>query len=410
MAVTFETFNTSTGVKAKPLNWQTIQIVPAFNEVGSWTATFLATPDVQALLVFDNGTLRSFGVYIDWNGVYQMTGKAEEATVDRTIGDNGQVIETVTFTGPDMLSCLAERIAYPDPTKTWPNQSVGTVTKTGAAETVIKGLVTANCVSAADTNRNYARLTVATDSARGGSVSWKITTPDPTNSAVVSTVGDSLMDIWRAIAGQASVRIGVTADLIGGHVVVDCYLPRDLSQHAVFSDRLGNLSEAKLDVINPAANAILMQSAVSGAKFTETHGLPTGTHQYRRVEQFDDESSATAAADVTQAQADAVTAGQAVTSVSATAIDLPRLRFGADATGVTGYRLGDLVAVDLFDNLTYTDIVSSVTLAADATQTPYTETVTPSIGTTTDDGSTITAALQRQLTALERKLRRATDG
>lgn len=410
-AITVEPFDLDTGVRRAPLNWQTVQAIPTFNAAGSWTMTVAATPDVQDLLLFDQGTLRPFGVFIDWNGVYQFTGKAEEVETDRTIGDNGQIIETVTFSGPDALFILAERIAYPDPTKTWALQSVGTVTKTGHPETVIKALVTANCISAGDTARNYPSAAVATDLARGGSCTWKITTPDPANDAIVQTVAASLMDIWRAIAAQSSTPIGITAGLAGDQLIVDCYEPRDLSDLAVFSARLGNLAEVKLDVVNPSANAILMQSNVTGAKFTETGGKPTGTHPHRRIEEFADESAATAAADVTQAQADAVTAGQAQTSTSATAIDLPRLRFGADdtAAGITGYRLGDLVAVDLFDALTYTDIVSSVTLAADRTNDPYTESVTPSIGTTTDD-NTITAALQKQLTALERRLRRATDG
>jgi hypothetical protein len=406
MAVSVEPFSLTTGKRSKPLNWSAIQLVPSFNEVGSWTMTAVATPDVQALAVFDSdGTLVPFGIVANWNGLFTFTGKAEECEADRVIGDGGQVLETLTFTGPDMLSVLAERIAYPDPTKAWSAQSVGTVTRTGHPETVIKALITANCVSAAETARNYPLLTVAADAARGSSsTSWKITTPNPADSTVVATVSDSLMDIWRAIAAQSSTPIGIRVDLTGTSLVADCYEPRDLSAAAVFSARLGNLSEARLDVINPSANAILMQSAVTAANFTETIGAGAGP--WRRVEQFDDESSATAAADVTQAQADAVTSGQAQTSLSATAIDIPRLRFGADAAGITGYRLGDLVTVDLYDGLTYTDIISAVTLSADATQQPYTETVVPSIGTVAAD-NTISAGLQKQLDALERKIRRA---
>lgn len=406
-AVTVEPFSLTTGKRSKPFNWSTVQAVPAFNAAGSWTMTAVATPDVQAFARFDtDGTLIPFGVIIDWNGLYQFTGKAEECRAEQAIGDNGQVVQTLTFSGPDMLSVLAERIAYPDPSKAWAAQAVGTVTKAGHPETVIKALITANCVSAAETARNYPLLTVATDLGRGTACSWKITTPDPSNDAVVATVDSSLMDIWRAIAAQSSTPIGITVDLAGTALVADCYVPRDLSGVAVFSARLGNLSDAALDVINPSANAILMQSAVTAAKFTETVGAGSGP--WRRIEQFADQSSATAAADVTQAQADAVTAGEAQTSLSATAISLPRLRFGADdpAAGITGYRLGDLVSVDLLDDLTYTDIIGQVTLSADATATPYTETVVPSIGTVSDD-TTISAGLQQQLDKLERKIRRA---
>jgi hypothetical protein len=408
MAVTVEPFSLTTGLRSAPVPWSVVNPVPAFNTVGSWSVTCPAVPAVQALAVFDtDGTLVPFGVWIDWNGVWSFTGKAEAATVDRTIDqDSGALIETITFSGPDMTSVLAERIAYPDPALAWSEQTIASVTAAGAAETVIKGLIAANCVTAGDSARNYPLLTVAPDLGRGGTCTWTTATPDPSDdTAPAVTVSDSLMDIWRAITAQLATPIGITVDLVGTQLVADCYVPRDLSGHAVFSAELGNLSDASLNVINPAANAILTQSAVDGAPFTETAG--SGSGPWRRIEQFDDESSSTAAADVTAAQAQALSDGDTQTTLSATAVDLPRLRFGSDGVGITGYRLGDRVAVDLYDDLTYTDIISAVTLTADATQQPYSETVVPSIGTTPDGDTSISAALAQQLTAIERQIRRS---
>jgi ReqiPepy6 Gp37-like protein len=412
MPVTIEPFSLTTGKRLAPLAWSTVSAVPAFNSAGSWTFTAIATPPVQALAQFDSaGNLVPFGVAIDWNGVYLMPGIAEQCTASRTTGDDGEVIEQLTFSGADALVLLANRLAWPHPAAaSWAAQA----TTAGAygpshAETLIKTLITANCVSAGYAPRNYPLLDVAATAGLGDTLSWTVQPASASNDAIVATIGDSLMDIWRALAAQLTSPLGLQVTMAGTRLVADVYAPRDLSQHAVFSARLGNLSDAELDVTNPAVNALLQQTGITGAAWIEADGAG-GTDPHLRVESFDDQSSVTALADAQSAQQDSLTSGVQQTSLASTAVDLPRLRFGADdpAAGITGYRLGDLVSVDLFDGLTYSDVVSAVTLTADATN-GYTETVVPSIGTATD-GTTISAALQRQITALERRIRRARNG
>lgn len=400
MAVTAEPFSLSTLRRSAPLPWTALDLTLRFNQAGSWSLTGAATGAMRAWLRFDaDGTLVPFGVLINWNGVAVVPVIAEEGATDRAVGASGEVAETITFAGADMLALLAQRVAYPDPLSAWSAQTVSTVTKTGAPETVIKGLITDNMISAGDAARNVPGLAVATDQARGGTCTWHITTPDPASQAATgaATVATSLMGIWRSIAAQASVPIGLQIALTGGQLAADCYLPADLSARAVFSARLGNLSDASLDVVNPSANAILLQSNVTAAKFTESAGAGAGP--WRRAESFSDQSSVTDSAAVDQAATDAVTQGQAQTRLGATAVDIAQLRFGAD------YQVGDTVAVDLFDDLTYTDIVSAVDLHAEATADAYTETVTPAIGTDTSDGG-ISAGLAKQLAALEQQLHR----
>lgn len=399
MAVTAEPFDLSTLRRSAPLPWSVLDLTLRYNQAGAWSLTGAATDAMRAWLQFDaDGTLVPFGLLINWNGVSVTPVIAEEAATDRQVS-SGEVIETITFAGADMLALLGQRVAYPAPLSAWSAQTVSTVTKTGAPETVIKGLITDNMISAGDSARNVPGLAVATDQARGGACTWHITTPDPASQATTdaATVATSLMGIWRSIAAQASVPIGLQIALTGGQLVADCYLPADLSAVAVFSARLGNLSDASLDVVNPAANAVLLQSNVTAAKFTESAGAGAGP--WRRAESFSDQSSVTDAAARDQAAADAVTQGQAQTRLSATAIDIAQLRFGAD------YWLGDTVAVDLFDGLTYSDVISAVDLHAEATASGYAETVTPAIGTDTADGG-MPAVLAKQLAALEQQLHR----
>lgn len=400
MAVTAEPFDLATLTRSAPLPWSALHLTLRFNQAGSWSLTGAATDQLRAWLKFDaDGTLQPFGVLINWNDVVVVPVIAEEAATDRKIGGHGEIIETITFAGADMLALLAQRIAYPDPLSAWTAQTVTQVTKTGAPETVIKGLISDNMISAGDTARNVPGLAVAADLARGGTCTWHITTPDPASQATTAaqTVATSLMGIWRSIAAQASAPIGLQIALTGGQLVADCYEPSDLSAVAVFSGRLGNLSDASLDVVNPSANAVLAQSNVAGANFAETAGAGAGP--WRRAESFTDQSSVTGAAAVTQAVADAVSQGRAQTLLGATAVDIAQLRFGVD------YRLGDTVAVDLFDDLTYSDIVAAVDLHAEAAASAYTETVTPAIGTDTSDGG-ISAKLAKQLVAVEQLLHR----
>lgn len=228
--------------------------------------------------------------------------------------------------------------------------------------------------------------------------------PDATTGTETATISQSLMDMVRAVDEQAPMGVRIT--LGDGELVFDCFEPRDLSESAVFSATLGNLPEAGLTVAAPSGNAILVQSKVTGATFTQTNGSGASS-AWRRVEQFVDQSSTDTAADVTTAANQAIAAGAGKVNIAVTVTDLPRLRFGDDADDVQGYRVGDIVTLDIRDGVTYSDIVSKVQLVADATGDTYTETVTPTIGTTTDDAAdqTINSKLSARLRQLERALR-----
>jgi hypothetical protein len=174
----------------------------------------------------------------------------------------------------------------------------------------------------------------------------------------------------------------------------------------VFSEQLGNLRGYNLSDAVPTGNAILMQTGATSGAFVTAAGIGA-TDPWRRVEVISDQSSTTDATQITQAQTDALAQGAGVAKIGVTVIDLPRLRFGSDATGVQGYREGDIVATDIRPGITYTDVVSAVQLTADASQQSYSETVTPTIGAAeTDSGTdqTATARLSAQVRAIDRKL------
>lgn len=406
MAVLVEELDLTTLKRGRPIVFHKFDATISYNEVGTFTLEMPADPRNWDLIQLDaSGHLVPVGITADWNGVYTWFGRAEEWAFKRTLTD-GRIVETLTLTGADALSLLANRIAYPAPASAWSAQAIASTTYTDPAETVIKDIVTANMVTAGDTNRRVPLLTVATDQARGGSATYKVVTPDPsaTTGTEIVTVNQSLMDMVRAVDEQSP--LGVSLELGDGELIFDVFEPRDLSEVAVFSPELGNLVEASLTVSDATGNAILLQSKVTGSNFTQTNGVGYND-PWLRVEQFNDQSSTDTAADITTAGATQVASHAGRVRISVTVIDIPRLRFGADAPGVQGYRVGDIVTLDIREGVVYSDVISKVQLVADTTGEEYAETVTPTIGRAPDgaDDETIDARLAAQLRRIEKALR-----
>lgn len=385
----------------QPITWNILDLnTLRYNQVAAFSLQIPATDRNWQLIRFDdNGELIAFPLLANWHDRVQVPLLAEAWQHDKSTDEqSGAITETITLTGADMLALLANRVAYRDATKTWAQQTVGTTKVAGKAETVIKQIVTANMVTAGDVNRRVPHFTVATDQARGGNVTYSIVIAAASDTDTTTTSGKSLMDMVRAVAAQSD--IGVRIDLIDGELVFDCYLPRDLTSTAVFSYGLGNLRADSLSDAVPTANAVLMQSGATTGAFTETSGN-AATDPWRRVEAFNDQSGTTDADQITQAQNDAIVAGEGATQLSITATDTPVLTFGTD------YGLGDKVTAEIRDGIEYPDIIGQVQLTLDATQDPPTETVVPTIGAVTDDSAddpTVTAALAAQIRRLEKAL------
>jgi hypothetical protein len=394
--------------RLRPLTWSKVDLTSiAFNAAGTWTVDVPATDAVWDLIELDTDSAYKPNLFlVDWHGVYQVPLLAESYTAAKTVDDAGVQSEVITFAGSDMLALLANRLVYRDPTVAWSAQTAGTTTITDTAETVIKGLVQANLVDAAETSRRVPNFVVADDLARGGTVTYQIVIKDSTTTdTVTATSGQTLMDMVRAVAAQSN--IGVRIDLVDGQLVFDTYIPRDLSERVVFSQDVGSLRGYNLTDSTPTGNAVLMQTGGTSGAFVAASGAGA-TDPWRRVEVYNDQSSTTDATQISQAQMDALTQGAGAAKVAVTVVDLPRVRFGADATGVQGYREGDIVAVDIWDGITYTDVVSAVQLTADASQQSYTETVVPTIGAgdvSSGTDQTATAKLTAQIRAIEQQLK-----
>lgn len=119
-------------------SWGDFQIQMNINLKGS---EFLQTDN----LILIQGSTNKIGII-----------KQREITVD----SGGEGSEMLTVTGFTLDYLFKFRIVD------------GTQTTTGSTETIIKNLILNNCVNAADTDRNYNFLSVATDQSRGANLTW----------------------------------------------------------------------------------------------------------------------------------------------------------------------------------------------------------------------------------------------
>ncbi len=204
------------------------------------------------------------------NGLVEFTAVIEfgELALDET----GKLSETWKCQGGDIIS---RRICLPPAGLDYDSRS-------GPAETVMKGYVTANVISPTDTNRTISLISNETDAGRGSSI---------TMNARYETLPAKLEECGRAgglgweLVGTAT---GLQFKVIAG---VDRSTDQSTNPPIIFSPDFGNL--AKLDyqwsMLNRATLAYVAGQGTGAARTIETvyqgATLPTGL---ARREQFID--------------------------------------------------------------------------------------------------------------------------
>ncbi len=369
-----------------PMTWSKVDLTARYNAVGSWSVTLPATPQNYAL-----ADISDLGVVIDWNGVYRFSGYMETWNPSKSVDDTGKVTETITISGADDLGLIANRDARPAPASAWSAQTVSSSdAKTDKLETVIKYFVNRNAGPAALAGRRAPHLTIATDLARGGTVSFTARFGDGIDLA--------LMNIIRLLVASGG-PMGVFVTQVGSDLVFDCYEPRDLTSTAWFSVSLGNLRSVTLTDTTPTATNALVRGSTTFIEVTSADSA----NPWRYAESIVDQSSSTDSTEMTQAGTDAIAQGAGAAQLQIATVDLPKLAFGTD------YGLGDMVTVEIRDGVTYPDIISAVQLVVDATGGAYTEAVTPTVGAAGSDSAsdaTATAKLAAEVRRLAQAIKR----
>ena len=367
-----------------------------YNAVGSWTITVPYSDFLWKIMMAGD-----FFVNVNWRGLFMFGGKCENPGYSDSIpGASGSGTTSgpyITLSGADWLGLIANRIAYPSPGSPWSGQvSTGSdVIGGGKLETAIKSYVNDNCGPGALSSRRIANMTIATDLARGATVSYSV--------KFGSGVNLNLLDIIRILIAQSgngnAMGVRITRNASTHGLVFDVYIPRNLSGKAWFSRDLGNLTAIQFSLTDPTVTDALIQGASTFIQRTAS-----GVTSYNKVEVFNDSSSETDVNNLNATAQQAILSGAAGPTLTATLADTPFLTFGRD------FGLGDIVTIEVRPGNTYSDVITGVTLTADPSQTPSISAV-PTVGqnanATATDQSVI-GQLTARIKALEKKL--ATKG
>jgi hypothetical protein len=375
-----------------------------FNQVGSWTILAQYTDALWNMLMkpSPNGLGGQFVISVNWRGIFVFGGKCETpAYIDSIPGSTGTAAggslsgPFINLSGADYLSIIANRIVYPDPTTAWSGQLQNSAYAmiNIKLESAIKNLVSVNLGPQAISGRKNTMLAIANDSARGLAVNYI--------AKFGSGVDLNLLDVIRLLIAQnynpavPSTNMGISIRRRGTGLLFDVYIPRDLSNSAWFSEDTGNLTSITFSLTDPTTTHALVRGAT-----VFTPAVAPGATQWNMVEQFIDNSGETDTRNLTAAANDALISGGRGPSLSTTVTDTPFLVFGKD------YNLGDIVTVQIRNGDVYTDIVSGVTLTADASQSPVIN-VVPTIGNAGDAQATdnrVVMQLINRIKRLEKKL------
>ena len=398
------------------IQWATIDATLNYNSVGSWS---ILAPYNKGL--WDAMMAGDFIVLVNWRGLFTFGGKCETptyqsqipgATSGATAGSfNGG--EFITLAGADFLQPIANRLAYPDPTKVWNQQLQGNGDIVGGTplETAIKWYVNRNIgtttipiiggkpaanIPPAIPSRQHPLLVVGPDRSSGPVVNYQV------NFGVSSL---NLLDVVRALIGQAYPNYTP-----GQGMVLNCGLnpnnPRQLlfevsapvnKTNVLFSEEMGNLTSILFSLTDPTCtNACVRGTAVN--QFIEVPG--NNVTPWNKIEVFQDGNSDDTNKNLTTLANNMLVDGTFGPVLTATVTDTPYCVYGRD------YSLGDLVTIEVRPGVTYNDIISSVTLTADPSATPILS-VLPIVGNSTNptaSSQTVNKQLVNQIKYLEKRL------
>lgn len=281
----------------------------------------------------------------------------------------GQLL-TTTVTGRDELHRLADRVIYPNPARGGDAQDRARYEAKGAAEAVLKKLVTLNAGAEALEPRRSPRFQVEPSSGRG-------------NRVAVSERFSNLLEVAQKIASQGGLAFTATHE-DDGQVRFRTRVPRDLTRQV----RLPATGETKLEA--PTVTAVLMGGQGEGAsRRISMHSRDYGWGH--RVEVFKDRR------DTDDTEAIAGDAAEFLADSSETNSATLQIQEGAHRQFGTDYRLGDLITVELGNTS-----ISEALLEAEVTWTPLGREISLKVGQTEHPRwSARTRDLDRRLRALE---------
>jgi hypothetical protein len=382
-----------------PITFYSLSATLYYNAVSSWSMTIPYSQNLWNAVKAGDVLIE-----VDWRGMFKFGGKVEQPAYQDSIpgarsGGAPLAGPFMVLSGADWMALIANRIAYPDPTKTWPNQAknVMDVLTNAPVEDGVKafidqnmGLGTIGAGPGAIAARRMPYFDIANSLGRGGLVSYTV--------KFAASVNLNLLDLCRTLiaAGSGTTGMGMSIQRNGKRLLFDVYIPRDLSKKAWFSKDLGNLTAINLYLTDPTCT----NACVNGAGALSVEKVAASTTVWNRSEQYVDQSTETDVNNVNAAAQITLASGGFGPLLNATITDSPFLTFGRD------YYLGDIVTVEVTPGNIYSDVITSVDLVCNPGQDPV-YSITPKLGRSADATTTdqaIIGQLSARIRALEKKL------
>jgi hypothetical protein len=321
-----------------------LTLTPVFNGVGGFSIT-LPADDPKSSLLSPGGWL-------------QFLSEDSEITSGQIRGiklikdDSNPFSGTFTIYGPTSEQVIADRLAFPVPTLPAAIQSGAEYDiRSGAAETVIKGYVSANTKPSAGAGfpRSTAGLIIEPDLGRGDPVS-------------ASARMNNLLDLITTLAQSVGLGFRVSFNTLD-QLVFSVYEPTDRSGSAKFGTELGNLVSFEQTTEAAKTNVAIVGGSGSGTArvFREVADTPSQTAWANRTESFVDQQDTATTTELDQAGVSELVTNGPISGVTIKTIDTPKLRFSRD------YFLGDVVSIP---EANVTDVLRTLTItwSADAGQ------------------------------------------
>jgi hypothetical protein len=325
--------------------YDSLQFEPRFLEAGSWEMVLPYDTVSQAITADRLYT-------VDWRGrrttwcLDRFNPASQASGVPNSVG--GRLLQhrgpTLTVGGPGALSLLGRELAWADPTLGASSQPATSPLTTGAAETVIRSLVSGNYVT-----RRGDPLYLPADGARGTTIRAR-------------PRFDNLLELVakKAKNGGIGVDVGlVDTTSTRARLELIVWTPADKSVRVRLSERAGSLAGWSQTNTAPTATKALVTgaegslAALRSVVTTAAGDAAAATWGGHRVVYVQGPASYDAA-DITQAGTEALDTGVAVTNVALEALDSPGLMAFRD------YQVGDKVMGQLSTGTTLVDVISSI--------------------------------------------------
>lgn len=365
----------------------------------TYQATLTQRKSVHAILQYDKLSVTAFAVRLNDPIVETMMNRtargvvefrrdvndpwewASSGKVTAVEGEGFQLMGVAAFTIEDDWRIFKNWEGWPNPSGTLAQQGDDKAydTRTGNAETIVKGFVQAQIK-----RLNYGgRYRVAPDLKRGKVIPGGI-------QMRFHPMADRL---WPAVA-DAGIGVTVRQDGDNG-IVIDCYEPKTINQ--VLTESEGILTYSKWSTKAPTATRVVIGGGGEGTLrvFRQKTDPALESEWDDIVEVFQDARDTSDPVVMDQRGADRLAEGRPSVGIAPTLSETPNFRFG----GPDGFGLGDRVTFRTVLGLEVPDVIRTVTLDEND-ETPFK--AVPSVGDQDDNDYMVFA---RAIAGLQKNIR-----